>query len=795
MLYAEVVISDTKANINKTFTYGMKEEQQEYIYIGCKVIVPLGQRQNFVEGIVIEINNTINFDESKLKFIRFVLDGIYLNEELVKLGLWIKDYYLSSYGDVFKTISPTGLSAKISEYIIWSPDAEAKTALEIYIKKNAPCPMKSLEKFFGEDLDINLQELQSQKKIQIKDHILSKKNIKTERYLKYNPKLAIKVSSRANKQIEALNILKNIGTAKVEKLLEQGVSKHVINELVKKECVEMMEERINRYKIDEVQIGKSVDLNKEQQNAYDNIETLIDSNKVFLLHGITGSGKTEVYMEVIESLLLRGKSSIVLVPEISLTPQTVERFAKRFGENIAVLHSRLSAGEKYDQWCRIESGEAKIVIGARSAIFAPVKNLGLIVLDEEHDSSYKSSMAPRYDTREVAIMRAKLNNASVVMGSATPSIESYFKALGGNYKLLELKYRAKTDVLPKIDLIDMRQELEDGNKSFLSRILYKKMKLCLDERRQIILFLNRRGYSSFVSCRKCGYTVRCDDCDISMTHHMETNRLHCHYCGRTSIVPRICPECGSPYIKAFGIGTQKVEEHLKFYFPGAVVSRMDADTTKNKGSHEKIFKDFKNGNVDILIGTQMITKGLDVENVSLVGVLAADLSLNMPDYKAAERSFQLMTQVGGRAGRGAVEGSVVIQTYQPDHYSLESVKQNDYRDFYEKEIRLRRAFEYPPFTSIVLLLFSSEDEKKLINVMNRVIIDLKEFNSFEWLGPTAAPISKINRKYRYQILVRAENSKVEELKNIIKTCVIDEKSKFNRMKIQVTIDINPNVIL
>lgn len=795
MLYADVVINDTKANINKTFTYGIKEDQKSYVRIGCKVIVPLGRKNNFVEGIIIGLNDKIDFDENKLKYIRFVLDGIYLNEELVKLGLWIKEYYLSTYGDVFKTISPTGISAKISEYIEWIDSVEANNSMEIFIKKNSPCAIKELEKQFGLDIDYELEVLQKEKKIKIKDHISPKKNIKTEKYLIYNPNKAIKVSSRSSKQLEAINLLKKMKRVSSTKFLEDGISKHVIKELINRDCVDYEEKRVNRYQIDEIHIGKNVILNIDQERAYKEVVDKINLGKTFLLHGITGSGKTEVYMEIIDYLLERDKSSIVLVPEISLTPQTVERFSQRFGEKIAVLHSKLSAGEKYDEWCRIDSGQAKIVIGARSAIFAPVRDLGLIVLDEEHDASYKSSMAPRYDTREVAIQRAKSSNAIVVMGSATPSIESYKMALDDKYSLLELKNRAKTEFLPAINLIDMRIELEDGNKSFLSRKLYKLMKKNLAENKQMILFLNRRGYSSFVSCRKCGYTVRCDDCDISMTHHLETNRLHCHYCGRTSAIPKLCPECKSKYIKTFGIGTQKVEEHLKYYFPDARLGRMDADTTKNKGSHEKIFKKFKDGEIDILVGTQMITKGLDVENVSLVGVLAADLSLNMPNYKSAEQTFQLITQVGGRAGRGKVKGEVVIQTYQPDHYSLESVQANDYIGFYEKEVRLRRAFEYPPFHSIILILFSSEDEKRLINTVNHVIIELKEFNSFEWLGPTPSPISKINKKYRYQILVKAGNEKLNDMKAIIKKCVVDKKSKFNRMKIQVSVDINPNVIL
>lgn len=798
MKYADVIISDVNANIDKIFTYSIKTSQQSYIYIGSKVIVPLGYRQKFVEGIVVSLKDNVNFDTKKLKNIRFVLDGIYLNENLVNLGIWMKNYCLSSYGDIFRMLSPTGLSAKIEEFIEWNIEFEPQKALELYINKNQPCTIVELEKTFRKELDFEfeLEKLHNDRKIKIVDHISSRKNIRYKKIIHYDAELARRVSSRAIKQIECLSILKKIQNIEYDNFIEQyGITKHIINELVKKDIVKVELVQVNRYINQYAKNNDRIKLNEEQLNAYNRIVYDLNKSESYLIHGITGSGKTEIYMEVIEKMLEIGKNSIVLVPEISLTPQTICRFSERFGEKIAVLHSHLSVGEKYDEWCRISNGDAQIIIGARSAIFAPIENLGVIIIDEEHDASYKSGMSPKYDTRDIALKRAKDMKAKVIFGSATPSVETYKNATEGKYVLIEVLKRAKNAKLPDVQIVDMRQELENGNKTFLSERLYYGIKQTLEEKKQVLLFINRRGYSGFVSCRKCGYTVKCDECDISMTYHLNTKLMHCHYCGRTKKHPVLCPECGSKYIKSFGIGTQKVENHIQQYFPNARIGRMDADTTKNKGSHERIFNNFKNGKLDILIGTQMITKGIDVENVTLVGILAADLSLNMPDFKAAERTFQLQTQVSGRAGRGHSKGHVILQTYDPEHYSIQCSKTHDYKNFYNQEIKLRQAFGYPPFSAIILILFSGINEKDIIKITDSVIMKLRIYSEYEWLGPNPSPISKINKKYRYQILVKTDLNKLDELRLILTENILKEKNKFNKKGVYVSIDINPNVII
>ncbi len=443
-------------------------------------------------------------------------------------------------------------------------------------------------------------------------------------------------------------------------------------------------------------------LTEEQESALQEICEAIheDRHDIFLLHGVTGSGKTEVYMQAIGEALYKGKTAIMLVPEISLTKQIIDRFIGRFGsQEIAVLHSRLSLGERYDQWMRIREGKVKIVIGARSAVFAPFDNIGVIVIEEEHESTYKSDMTPKYETMEVAIIRAKANKGIVLAGSATPSVVSYSRCEEGIYKKLTLKERYNRVALPQVDLVDMRQELREGNRSVLSRELYLGMSEVLDQGKQVILFLNRRGYSTFVSCRECGYVVKCKDCDISLTHHKERNACVCHYCGHVEAAPVTCPQCGSPHIRYFGTGTEKLEEAVGELFENKKVGRLDLDTIRRKGSLEKILNDFGKGKIDILTGTQIVAKGLDFRNVGMVGIVSADVTLNIPDYRSAERTFQLITQAAGRAGRGDEVGRVVIQTYTPDNYAILAAADQNYQTFYEREIQGRKWMQYPPLAT------------------------------------------------------------------------------------------------
>ena len=549
---------------------------------------------------------------------------------------------------------------------------------------------------------------------------------------------------------------------------------------------------------------KEIYLNEEQKNACNKvISEMFDQNKKpYMLHGVTGSGKTEVYMEIIDCALSQGLDSIVLVPEIALTPQTITRFKNRFGDIVGVFHSQLSEGQKHDVYKAIKSGNIRILIGARSALFAPFNSLGVIIIDEFHETSYKSEKNPKFSAIEVAKFIANKNNISLVLGSATPSIDEYYKAKNGEYNLIEIKQRANKNPLPKIEVVDMKEELNKGNKSIFSFKLQDEIKQAIKNNNQVILFLNRRGYASFVSCRSCGYVFQCENCDISLTYHKGKNIGRCHYCGYEREIPKECPECSSIYVKPFGVGTQKIEEELKVIFPELKVLRMDKDTTSKKGSLEEILNKFKNKEADILIGTQMLSKGLDFDNVTLVGILSADMILNFPDFKSFETTFQLITQVSGRAGRSDKEGKVVLQTYDTDHYSIRRAINYDFEGFYEDEIKIRKAFGYAPFNNMISVVVSGENEnlvkKNIQNMYDSIIYLLKGrgITDFEFiLGPNPCSISKINQNYRWQILFKDDNIEINLLKGIIKYICITKRDVVFSKEINISIDINPNSVL
>ena len=536
-------------------------------------------------------------------------------------------------------------------------------------------------------------------------------------------------------------------------------------------------------------------LNEEQEKAYTAITASLNEKKheIYLLNGVTGSGKTEVYLQAMENCIKQGRQGIVMVPEISLTPQTVSRFVNRFGKDaIAVLHSKLTPQQRYVEYKKIQEGKVKLVIGVRSAIFAPFENIGLIIIDEEHETSYKSDKSPKYDGIEVATKRAMAHNAVLVLGSATPSVSDYFRAKNKVFKELELKNRYNKVPLPKVSVVDMRNEIKAGNKSLFSGKLIKEMEDCFDEGKQTILFLNRRGYSSFVSCRECGFTVRCEDCGVTMTYHKESSALICHYCGKRKAVPKICPECKSKLIGRFGAGTEQVEEKAKELFPDKTIERLDLDTVKKKGSAEAILKRFAKGKTDILIGTQLVAKGLDFANVGLVGIVSADVSLNIPDYRSPERSFQLITQAAGRSGRGDEQGKVVIQTYSPDHPAIISASKQDYQGFYKQEIRIRELAAYPPFVDIYQLVFSDEVEAKAEKAAKSCYKILKQNLSDEYLilNVCKAPIHRSGKQYRYQVVVKSPAGQRKVLNNLINN--IKKNWKEDAL---FTVDINPYALL
>lgn len=529
----------------------------------------------------------------------------------------------------------------------------------------------------------------------------------------------------------------------------------------------------------------------EQQEALDSIINSMDAktHRVFLLHGVTGSGKTEVYLQSIARALELGLSSIVLVPEISLTPQTVARFKARFGDKIAVLHSRLLGSRRISEWRRINSGEARIVIGPRSAIFAPVKNLGLVVVDEEHETSYKQEDTPRYNARDVAIKRAELSKAVVILGSATPSLESFYAAKNGKFTLIELSERIDSRLMPAVDIVDMREEMTRAKKiPIFSQKLKEWIWKDIAEKKQVILFLNRRGFSTFINCRKCGYVIKCKRCSVSLTYHFDKRELVCHHCNFSMKPPDICPECNASYLKYWGLGTEKVESELARLFPAAIIARMDTDSTHKRGSHDKVLSRFKDGHIDILIGTQMIAKGLDFPKVTLVGVISADTALNLPDFRSAERTFNLLTQVGGRAGRSDLGGRVIIQSYTPQHYSIQAAKNHDYNTFYDKEISLRKELYLPPFCHMVSLTLRGRNEERVFKASCDLKANLEKENkskNIEILGPAPSPISKMKGMYRWNIFLRSETAE-----NII--AILKKELRKNKSSgIIITVDVDP----
>lgn len=728
-LYAEVIINSEALEIDRPFTYKVPEEFNNEIKIGQIVKVPFGKGNKTSEGFILNLKNDDNIKFKTKNIAAILVKDPVIDEDDINLIEFLREKTLCKYIDAFRLLIPVGIMK----------GAKAKKKKVIVLK--------------NEDLS-NIKNPDGYKKI--------------VEFFKTN-------SGKYTKS-ELIN--------------EHSISQYKLNKLIENEVLSIEEESVFRYNDRVYNKDSAKTLTIEQENI---IREYINSDDtMFLLKGVTGSGKTEVYMKLVERVLLEGKSAIILVPEIALTPQMIERFKGRFGVNVALFHSKLSDGERFDEWFRVKEGKAKVIVGARSAIFLPAKNLGLIIIDEEHENTYKSEQNPKYQTKEVAEYLSELKGCKVILGSATPSIETYYRALTGEMKLLELNSRVDNKPMPPMKVIDMRNELKGGNKSLFSRELFIAIQERLKRKEQIILFLNRRGFSTFVSCRSCGYVFKCDECDISMTYH-KNGLLICHYCGKTKREPRECPKCHSKYVKFFGAGTQRVEEEVKKYFNNVRILRMDVDTTRDKHSYERIYNTFKNGEADILIGTQMVSKGLDFKNVTLVGILAADMSINIPDYRAAERTFQIITQVAGRAGRGDKQGEVLIQTYTPQHYSLQYAVNYDYEGFYEKEFTVRAMMKYPPFGKLLLINGTSKKEELLKNFMHKITMMIKPLVEscldIEILGPIPCMISKVKENYRWKIVIKGEFDSYFS-KNIKEILYDENKNVYN--DIRISMDINPN---
>lgn len=732
--------------LDRTFDYHIPEHLADELAVGMTVSVPFGKTNQLTEAYIVAFPEAPKVE--KLKDIIEILDPVPLfDEKQLELIHFMKRRYFSTYLAALKTVVPYGLGLS------------AKRVSDKTLK--------------GSALAISYDEAFT---------VLEKARDKAP------------VQARI---IELLMQNDFVANTDIQMLL--GCAPAAIKALEKKGVIESIEIEIFRNPVDYTKIKQTTPLppTREQKKAIDTITASLSSFGVFLLHGVTGSGKTEVFLQCISQVLANGRTAIVLVPEISLTPQMINRFAGRFGKQIAVLHSHLSLGERNDEYKRIKSGEARVVIGVRSAVFAPVENLGLLIVDEEHEASYKAQNIPAYHAREIAAMRAKQHNVPLVLASATPSIESYYKAEIGKYKLIPLKGRANAKAaLPSVSIVDMRKELIDGNRSLFSQTLITEIEKNIKQHEQTILFLNRRGFSTFISCRSCGYVVKCPRCNIALTYHKNRDFLTCHYCGYTERNVTVCPECQSSYIRHFGTGTQRVEEELQALFPQARVLRMDFDTVSAKNSHRQILEKFEKEKTDILIGTQMVTKGLDFENVTLVGVLAADLSLNLDDYRANETTFDLITQVCGRAGRGEKAGRAIIQSYSPDNSVLSLAKEQDYKGFYREEISLRKNLLYPPFCDLVAVLFTSYNDAAAEQCAKRMAVllrsRLKDVKA-EILGPSPCGFYKMNNKFRKRILIKCRLN--DTIINVLTEAMLQHyKSRENHF-VSVSAETNPIRIL
>lgn len=725
-MFVEVLIEINSKKLDRLFTYLVPEYLKKEVEIGKRVLVPFNNRE--LEGFI--MNVITNFKENyELKEIISVIDDIaVLNNEMIKLGKYISDKTLSPLISAYQTMLPTALKAK--------KGTEIKKKYLVYLK-------------FNEENN-NIYKLNSKQQEIIKKIRDNEMLLKTE--------------------------CSKISPSSVKTLLEKNI------------LIEVKEESYRLINNQKIEIKKVV-LNKEQQIAVNTVLNSKEKFKPFLLYGVTGSGKTEVYMNIIERVISERKEAIVLVPEISLTPQMVSVFQKRFGRSVAILHSGLSNGEKYDEWRRIYRKEVSIVIGARSAIYAPFTNLGVIIIDEEHSATYKQENTPKYSAIEIAIYRAKKYKCPLILGSATPSLESFTRYKMGIYEMLELKNRVNNNT-PNIYLVDMREEIKRKRPIF-SKMLFEKIKERLDKKEQIIILLNRRGYSTTLVCHSCGHTFSCPNCDIPLTYHKANNHLRCHYCNYTVPSIRKCSKCNCENINYYGLGTQKIEEELKRLFESARIVRMDIDTTNKKGMHEKIITDFGEYKYDILVGTQMISKGLDFAKVTLVGVINGDATLNIPDFRSAERTFQLLNQVAGRSGRGDLSGEVVIQSFNIDHYSILTAANNDYQSFYEEEIKIRQKLNYPPFCNISLIkIFGKEyEEVSKVSENIKVFLEQKNIKDLVILGPSNAVMPKINNIYYMQIILKYKKS--DEIILYLKEL---NKIYLRNNKVTIDIDLNPSKI-
>ena len=793
MKVAQVIVDAALMQTDKPFSYAISKDLEEDVALGSRVHVPFGAGNRLLQGFVVGFKEQVDSSQS-LKEIAEVLDPEpVLNEEQLALADAMRKTVFSYKISILKSMLPSLLNSQYDK-LFSVTDETPQDVIDSAFSGQASVR-------YSEVSDAQKQlltRLARQKKVALDYLAKDKKTVKTQKYYQVNSAIlaSLEISQRAKKRQALKEYLETSPKGKLSDLREK-YSRDVVQFFIEAQAITLSERLVNRADsyFETVEKTDFLTLNDEQQAIVETVSVAIGKDSTpFLLEGVTGSGKTEVYLHIIDKVLKQGKTAIVLVPEISLTPQMTHRFISRFGKQVAIMHSGLSDGEKYDEWRKIKSGKARVVVGARSAIFSPLDNIGAIIIDEEHEASYKQESNPRYHARDVAILRAKYHKAVVVLGSATPSIESRARASRKVYHFLQLTKRANPKAsLPQVEIADFRDYLGQKSPSNYTPLLLEKIANRLEKGEQSVLMLNRRGYSSFIMCRECAYVDNCPNCDISLTLHMDTKTMNCHYCGFTKAIPRTCPNCNSRSIAYYGTGTQKAYDELQEVFPQARILRMDVDTTRKKGAHEKILRAFGKGEADILLGTQMIAKGLDFPNVTLVGVLNADTSLNLPDFRSSERTFQLLTQVAGRAGRGDKSGEVVIQTYNPDHYAIQLAKQQDYETFYRYEMNVRKQMSYPPYYYTVGITLSLADELELTRKAYQVLAMLKEALSPEakLLGPTPKPIARTHNLYHYHIIIKY---RFEDNLETVLNRILDWTQEKDNKKLRVQIDNEPQNI-
>ena len=793
-MQAQIIVDLPLFQTDKPFSYLVPDRFQTLVQVCQRVHVPFGKGNRLIQGIVVGLEDDSVTDE--LKAISELLD---FSPVLTTEQLWLAD-------QMRKTV----FSYKISILKAMLPNL-LNSSYDKLLKKGEGLSVDLAKQIFGQAEQVyysNLSDQQQalaisqiQKKTILSQYVATdRKQIKTEKWYRVcQPALEkMEFSARSKKRLELKEeLLGQVGEFPLSNLRE-NYSAEILRFFQENGLIEVWEKEVSRLQVffNGVEASQPLALNPEQEIAQREILSQIGQEaQTYLLQGVTGSGKTEVYLQVIEGVLQKGKTAIMLVPEISLTPQVTRRFVSRFGQQVAILHSGLSDGEKYDEWRKIESGQARVVVGARSAIFAPLKNIGVIIIDEEHEATYKQESNPRYHARDVAKLRAQYHKAALVLGSATPSLETRARASRGLYGLLRLTQRANPQAhLPQVEVVDFRDYLGQQENGNYTPVLLEKIRQTLDRKEQVVLLLNRRGYSSFVMCRDCGSVDECPNCDISLTLHMDTRSMQCHYCGFQKAIPRICPSCSSPSIRYYGTGTQRAFEELQDLFPDARILRMDVDTTRKKGSHENLLQAFGQGEADILLGTQMIAKGLDFPNVTLVGVLNADTALNLPDFRSSERTFQLLTQVAGRAGRAEKPGQVLIQTYNPNHYAIRFAQEQDYEGFYEYEMGIRRSMAYPPYTFTVGLTLSHALEDLTVKKAYEIVGFLREnlSDKIQILGPTPKPIARTHNLFHYQILLKYRR---EDRLEAVLNAILDWSQARENKDLRLSIDHEPQNVM